>query len=69
MIPMAMRSAMKYCASLAGELRDHIRYPDTIGRYGGEEFLVVLPHSTLKAASATGGTIVQACPVLADQIR
>jgi diguanylate cyclase (GGDEF)-like protein len=36
---------------LAGELRDHIRYPDTIGRYGGEEFLLVLPHSTLRAAS------------------
>lgn len=36
--------------SLAGELRDHIRYPDTIGRYGGDEFLVVLPHSMLNAA-------------------
>jgi diguanylate cyclase (GGDEF)-like protein len=36
---------------LAGELRDHIRYPDTIGRYGGDEFLIVLPHSTLKAAT------------------
>jgi diguanylate cyclase (GGDEF)-like protein len=37
--------------SLASQLREHIRYPDTIGRYGGEEFLIVLPHSTLKAAT------------------
>lgn len=36
--------------NLANELREHIRYPDTIGRYGGEEFLIVLPHSPLKAA-------------------
>lgn len=37
--------------NLAGELRKIIRHPDTIGRYGGEEFLILLPHTTLKAAS------------------
>lgn len=36
---------------LATELRNHIRHPDVIGRYGGEEFLVILPHSTVKAAA------------------
>ena len=36
---------------LAMELRNHIRHPDVIGRYGGEEFLVLLPHSTVKAAA------------------
>ena len=36
---------------LAGELREHIRHPDTIGRYGGEEFLLILPHSTVRAAT------------------
>jgi diguanylate cyclase (GGDEF)-like protein len=35
---------------VASELRDHIRLPDEIGRYGGEEFLVILPNSGLKAA-------------------
>jgi diguanylate cyclase (GGDEF)-like protein len=35
---------------VASELRDHIRQPDEIGRYGGEEFLVLLPNSGLKAA-------------------
>ena len=36
---------------LATELREHIRHPDVIGRYGGEEFLVVLPQSTVRAAA------------------
>lgn len=45
--------------TLAGELRDHIRYPDTIGRYGGEEFLIVLPHSTLHAAAEQAERLCQ----------
>ena len=36
---------------VASELRDHIRQPDEVGRYGGEEFLVILPSSTSQAAA------------------
>lgn len=42
---------------LADELRQHIRHPDTIGRYGGEEFLLILPHSTVIAATEQAGRL------------
>lgn len=36
---------------VAYQLKEHIRQPDMAGRYGGEEFLIILPNSDLKAAS------------------
>ena len=36
--------------SLANKLRQFVRPPEVIGRYGGEEFLIVLPHYTINAA-------------------
>ena len=45
--------------SVASRLRDQIRNPDTIGRYGGEEFLIVLPSSELKAAGEQAERLCQ----------
>lgn len=36
---------------LANILQESVRDPDTVGRYGGEEFLVVLPNTRLEAAA------------------
>lgn len=36
---------------VANRLREGIRHPDMIGRYGGEEFLILLPSSSLHAAA------------------
>lgn len=53
---------------VASELRDHIRQPDEIGRYGGEEFLVILPNSSLKAACEQATRLcqqVRSTPIIA----
>ena len=36
---------------VASQLQDHIRHPDIVGRYGGEEFLILLPSSDANAAA------------------
>jgi diguanylate cyclase (GGDEF)-like protein len=38
-------------ARLANMLQEAVRDPDTVGRYGGEEFLVVLPNTQLMNAA------------------
>lgn len=36
---------------VAHQLREGIRHPDIVGRYGGEEFLILLPSSGINAAT------------------
>lgn len=45
--------------NVARELRAHIRQPDQIGRYGGDEFLVILPDSTTSAAAEQANRLCQ----------
>ena len=40
----------KVLITVASVLADSLRMPDKVGRYGGEEFLVVLPHTNMAPA-------------------
>lgn len=44
---------------LANILHENIRNPDTVGRYGGEEFLVVLPNTGLEEAADLAARLCQ----------
>ena len=46
-------------------LRNSIRHPDLIGRYGGEEFLILLPHSSHEAASIQAQRL---CKLIRDSV-
>jgi diguanylate cyclase (GGDEF)-like protein len=39
---------------VAGRLEEGTRREDTVGRWSGEEFLVIAPHSDLEAATIVG---------------
>ena len=45
--------------SVSARLREQIRHPDSIGRYGGEEFLIVLPSSEIRAAAEQAQRLCQ----------
>jgi diguanylate cyclase (GGDEF)-like protein len=42
---------------VAFQLRDHIRHPDIAGRYGGEEFLILLPNTVSAEAAEQAGRL------------
>ena len=57
---------------LSARLRRLVNVPESIGRFGGEEFLIILPHTTAKAAAEYAGRLcdqVRALPIpVADQV-
>jgi diguanylate cyclase (GGDEF)-like protein len=52
------------CA-IAGRLSDHARAVDTVGRWGGEEFIAVLPDAGPDVAAAAAETLRDASAVQA----
>ncbi len=42
---------------VAYQLRDNVRHPDLVGRYGGEEFLILLPNTEAKEAAEQAGRL------------
>ncbi|WP_425396937.1 GGDEF domain-containing protein [Aeoliella sp.] len=55
--------------SLAGALRTSLRRHDFVGRYGGEEFAIVLPHTTLDEGHHAVAKAQEALRMLSDQFQ
>jgi diguanylate cyclase (GGDEF)-like protein len=53
---------------LAGELRNGIRHSDHIGRYGGEEFLVLLPRTPPESAIRMAERLLKLARTLAVKV-
>jgi diguanylate cyclase (GGDEF)-like protein len=51
--------------ALAGELRQQVRKSDIVGRFGGEEFVVLLPHTTAVEACRIAERLRRAAGALA----
>jgi diguanylate cyclase (GGDEF)-like protein len=51
-------------SELCGTVRETVRPPDTLARFGGDEFAVVLPHSDLHGARSVADRILQRARVL-----
>ncbi|MGZ5429227.1 MAG: GGDEF domain-containing protein, partial [Thermoanaerobaculia bacterium] len=46
-------------SELCGTVRETVRPPDTLARFGGDEFAVVLPHSDMYGARSVAERILQ----------
>ncbi|UUO23864.1 diguanylate cyclase [Colwellia sp. M166] len=60
----------KVISDVAGRLKQSVRPYDSVGRYGGEEFIVVLPNSTLEDAMVIAERILASIanlPVVTDK--
>jgi diguanylate cyclase (GGDEF)-like protein len=44
---------------MAHHLRNGVRHPDVIGRYGGEEFIILLPSSDAEAAAEQAARLIK----------